>query len=65
MGTTAGTLALIIVLWITNAVHNLTETVTIPGHAVPAVAIDTDGRVMVPTDFNGDGLITGDIEWGS
>jgi hypothetical protein len=30
-----------------------------------AVRIDIDGRVMVPTDLNGDGQITGDIEMGS
>lgn len=27
--------------------------------------VDIDGRVMVPSDLNGDGKITGDIEMGS
>lgn len=30
-----------------------------------AVRIDIDGRPMLPRDFNGDGVITGDIEMGS
>jgi hypothetical protein len=63
MGTTKAVIAMLWITLLLNAGEAIVRPEVVNGTAVPVT--DIDGRVMVPVDLNGDGLITGDIEGGS
>lgn len=54
-----------VIVWTVAVVLVTVQLVDSPTPAPHPFSVDVDGRIMVPRDLNGDGLIIGDIELGS